>query len=362
MNLTLARLTRYTADLSREPDARLLGAFLDGNQGAFRELVERHASLVFGVCQRILRHQQDAEDAFQAVFIVLARRAANVWPQDAVGSWLYGVATRVALKARTLRNRRQCREQALVEVPGPSATPVEPDVANVIDRALRKLPEIYRAAIVACDLEGLSRKDAASRLGWTEGTLSGRLARARKLLADRLRKAEVVYPAALSAALGVSASVRGGLMRSTLDLAFSSLDLPHSVAPLIHGVTPGMALFHHKTLIAALLVAGTLGVGAWTAGAGDGPAGATSAIQPTPIAAQASLSADVKRIQEELKLLEREIASLLDVAKQAGDNPPEDVKRRLQEAEARLADLRKRLADGANNPIRRRTSRNAFPH
>ena len=210
MNPTLTRLTRLIGNLSREPDGRLLALFLAGNQVAFRELVDRHAPLVFGVCNRILRHHQDAEDAFQAVFIVLARRAADVWPQDAVGSWLYGVASRVALKARTQRTRRWSREEAIEEVVQPCGPTSEPDTTEVVDRAVRKLPEVYRAAVVACDLEGLSRKDAARRLGWTEGTLSGRLARARKLLADRLRKAGIACPlAGLAAVLGTDSTCPG---------------------------------------------------------------------------------------------------------------------------------------------------------
>src|SRR5437764_597050 len=195
MNATLARLTRLAADPPRETDARLLDRFLAGSQPAFRELVGRHGPLVFAVCNRVLRHRQDAEDAFQAVFLVLARRAADVWPRDAVGSWLYGVAYRVALKARSVRARRRGRERPLEEVARPDPLGLEPDTTEVIDRAVRKLPEVYRAAVVACDLEGLSRKAAAGQLGWTEGTLSGRLARARKLLADRLRKAGVALPA-----------------------------------------------------------------------------------------------------------------------------------------------------------------------
>ncbi|HVL13664.1 MAG TPA: RNA polymerase sigma factor, partial [Gemmata sp.] len=203
MHATLTRLRRLAADLAPESDGRLLDAYLRGGEGAFRELVRRHGGLVYGVCHRVLRHRQDAEDAFQATFLVLARRAADVWPRDAVASWLHGVAYRVALKARSLRARRQARELPVVDLPRPPRAMPEPDLAEVIDRAVRKLPEVYRAAVVACDLEGLSRRDAAERLGWKEGTLSGRLARARQLLADRLRKVGLSLPAGgVAAALG----------------------------------------------------------------------------------------------------------------------------------------------------------------
>src|SRR5947209_20518994 len=105
MGRILTRLTRAAATTSA--DAQLVEAFLSGrDEQAFGGLVERHGSMVFAVCMRVLRHRQDAEDAFQATFLVLARRAADVWPLSAVGSWLYGVAYRVALKARSLRERR----------------------------------------------------------------------------------------------------------------------------------------------------------------------------------------------------------------------------------------------------------------
>ena len=107
MNATLARLSRLAVDLCREPDALLLDRFLAGSEPAFRELVARHGPLVYGICNRVLRHRQDAEDALQAVFLVLAHRAADVWPRDAVGAWLYGVAYRVAQKARVMRQANE---------------------------------------------------------------------------------------------------------------------------------------------------------------------------------------------------------------------------------------------------------------
>src|SRR4051812_20581571 len=107
MNRMLNQLVRAATDPARGGDARLLDTFLtDRNESAFAALVFRHGPMVLAACRRILRHRQDAEDAFQATFLVLARRAADVWPREAVGSWLYGVACRVAAKARTVRTRR----------------------------------------------------------------------------------------------------------------------------------------------------------------------------------------------------------------------------------------------------------------
>src|SRR3954466_8467166 len=140
MNRTLASLTRAAAP--QPADGPLLDAFVAGRDpGAFDGLVRRHGPMVLAVGLRVLRHRQDAEDAFQATFLVLARRAADVWPRDAVGAWLYGVACRVAWKARTTRTRRQAREHALAaNPPAPASSPPEPDLAEAIDRAMRKLP------------------------------------------------------------------------------------------------------------------------------------------------------------------------------------------------------------------------------
>ena len=104
MNRVLSRLTRAAVDPASRPDGRLIEAFLtERSEAAFRELVARHGELVFAVCNRILRHRQDAEDAFQAVFLVLARRAADVWPREALGAWLHGVAHRDPMQPRGQR-------------------------------------------------------------------------------------------------------------------------------------------------------------------------------------------------------------------------------------------------------------------
>ena len=284
MNRTLSRLTRAASDLTRLADAELLAAFLDDRaDAAFDSLVRRHGPMVFAVCRRVLRHQQDAEDAFQATFLVLARRAADVWPRDAVGSWLHGVAYRVSLKARAVRARHHVREQPLNGTDVAAAASPSLDLAEVLDRVIGKLPEVYRAAVVACDLEGLSRREAAERLGWKEGTLSGRLARARQLLAVRLRRMGLTLPLAGVAAILGTSELAGGMSANLIELTVRAAllsggnlatEVSAPVAALTEGVVRGMFLTKLKTAMAAALAVGALGFGMWSAtGAGDGPGG-----------------------------------------------------------------------------------------
>jgi RNA polymerase sigma factor (sigma-70 family) len=284
VNATLARLTRLTPDPLVVGDGPLLDAFLAGDQSAFAVLVRRHAGLVFATCRRVLRHQQDAEDAFQATFLVLARRAADVWPREAVGSWLFGVARRVALKARTVRGRRRRREQPFEEGAGAERSAPEVDLAEVVQRVVCKLPEVYRAAVIACDLEGLSRKAAAERLGWSEGTLSGRLARARQLLANRLRRLGLSLPVGLAGVLATSETVSAGVIRTTIDLGTGTAAVGASgpVAALTEGVVRSMSLFQFKTMAAAVFVACAVGFGALAAAGTGTRAGAEAGAQDRP--------------------------------------------------------------------------------
>jgi RNA polymerase sigma factor (sigma-70 family) len=295
VNATIARLTRLTAAPHGGADGPLLDAFLRGDHGAFAELVHRHAGLVFAACRRVLGHRQDAEDAFQATFLVLARRAADVWPREAVGSWLFGVAHRVALKARATRARIASRLQAhpLDEVPGAPAGAPECDAAELVQRAVAGLPPVYRAAVVACDLEGLSRKDAAARLGWSEGTLSGRLARARELLARRLRRTGLALPAAGLVLLGAPDTAPAATVRSAIDLATcATATVGAPVAALTEGLVRSMVLFKMKATAAVVFAACALGFGAFAA-SGSGPGGGAgdqkqsqSQSPPAPVAAK----------------------------------------------------------------------------
>jgi RNA polymerase sigma factor (sigma-70 family) len=173
-------------------DQQLLGQFISGRgdsaEAAFAVLVERHGTLVLGVCRRVLGNREAAEDAFQATFLVLARKASTVAQRNHLDRWLYGVALRAALDARARANRQKAREKRVGA--SPSVEPPDQTVANelraILDEELAQLPERYRSALLLCELEGLSRREAASRLGVSEGTLSSRLARAKEKLKDRL--------------------------------------------------------------------------------------------------------------------------------------------------------------------------------
>src|SRR5262249_52778872 len=150
-------------------------------------IVRRHGPMVYGVCRRLLRHEADAEDAFQATFLVLLRKADAVRPRSMLGNWLHGVAWNVTLRSRD-RKRRQEAGDRRHQAGASGFGPLSPDscllvkeLNSVLDQELNRLPAAYRAAVVACDLEGQTRKEAAGRLGWSEGTVASRLARGRAL-------------------------------------------------------------------------------------------------------------------------------------------------------------------------------------
>jgi RNA polymerase sigma factor (sigma-70 family) len=195
-------------------DGQLLESYVRSREeAAFAALVHRHGPMVWGVCRRVLRGHQDAEDAFQATFLVLARKAAAVVPREMVANWLYGVAHRTALKARATAARRGARERQVAAMPEPAGERQQlwDDLQPLLDQELSRLPHKYRAVLVLCHLEGKTRKEAARQLRVPEGTVGSRLATARGMLAKRLaRRGLAVSGAALAAVLapkGASASV-----------------------------------------------------------------------------------------------------------------------------------------------------------
>src|SRR5437764_9132812 len=171
-------------------DGELLGRFVAArDEAAFEALVHRHGPMVLGICRRLLGNGPDAEDAFQATFLILARKASSVVKRDAVGSWLFAVAQRTAREARAVLARRRSRERQVDEMPHPEVHPAEPDDWRpILDREVARLPQKYRDAIVLYHLEGWPHREAASKLGVPEGTLSSRLVKGRRLLARRLAR------------------------------------------------------------------------------------------------------------------------------------------------------------------------------
>jgi RNA polymerase sigma factor (sigma-70 family) len=173
------------------PDGRLLARYVaTRDESAFAALVERYGPLVLGVCERVLQHAQDAEDAFQATFLVLARRAASLDGCGPLGNWLYAVAYRTALNTRQRATRRRARELQVRDMSIVPAGEEEPwsDLRPLLDEELNQLPEKYRAPLVLCFLQGKSHVEAARELGWPSGSMSRRMHRARELLRKRLAR------------------------------------------------------------------------------------------------------------------------------------------------------------------------------
>src|SRR5262245_22318915 len=183
-------------------DAQLLERFTrDREEQAFAALVHRHGPLVLGVCQRILQHRHDAEDAFQATFLVLARRAAAIRQPDSLAAWLHGIALRVArTMKRDAGKRRQLQQHAAPPVPQGPPDPCLRELQAVLDEELQRLPENHRQPLLLCYFQGLTQEEAARQLGWPRGTLKRRLERGRELLKVRLIRRGLSLGAALIAA------------------------------------------------------------------------------------------------------------------------------------------------------------------
>jgi RNA polymerase sigma factor (sigma-70 family) len=254
----LLRARRAAGTGDRELLARLVAGRDDA---AFTELVRRYGPMVWGVCRRVLRHEQDAEDAFQATFVVLARKAGTVRAGSSLASWLYGVAHRVAVRARADAARRRRHECAAALPAGATADLRWDDVRAVLDEELARLPEHYRAPLLLCYLEGLTQDEAARALGWSDGTLRGRLQRGRERLRARLSRRGLSLSAALcagtlaadAAAAPPTALVAAALRAAARDRTGRVAALAASAA---QGVTPGWVKFAAPLLLAVAVVAG----------------------------------------------------------------------------------------------------------
>jgi RNA polymerase sigma factor (sigma-70 family) len=205
-------------------DSLLLERFAQQrDETAFEALLHRHGPLVFGVCRRLLGDVHDAEDAFQATFLILARKAGGIGQRALLGNWLYGVAYKVAARARKKSMRRRVREKNdadLAEIPN-RLLPVEPDLAPLLHEELHRLPDKYRGPIVLCYLEGKTNEEAACQLNWPVGTVKGRLNRARALLRKRLARRGVALTAGLLAANTLTVKAPSALLQETFQAALS---------------------------------------------------------------------------------------------------------------------------------------------
>jgi RNA polymerase sigma-70 factor (ECF subfamily) len=254
-------------------DGQLLECYLSRRvEAAFEALVRRHGPMVFGVCRRVLHHHQDSEDAFQATFLVLARKAASIVPPEMVGNWLYGVAYRTARNAKRAAARRRIHERQVIEMSEPVVSQEHggPELRHLLDQELSGLPDKHRAPLLLCALEGKTEKEAARQLGWPQGTLSGRLSRAKAMLAKRLAQRGLVLSAGLTTGMlaqGAAATVvPPSLLVSTVKAAmpFAARQaaaaglVSAEVAALTQGVLTAMFVSKLKVATAVLLAAAVL--------------------------------------------------------------------------------------------------------
>ncbi len=313
------------------PEAELLHRYTAcSDEGAFAALVERHGPMVLAICRRILRHTQDAEDAFQATFLVLARKAGAIRKHESVGGWLHSVAFRVAHKLRANQMRRKHHETAPTNIEPPvSADDLSwREVQVVVGEELNRLAAKHRSPLVLCYLEGKSRDEAAEQLGLTLSVFRGRLERAREALRARLKRRGLSLSAALLA-VGVAetgrAAVPAALLSSTVQAASSAAPLTAAAgatpqaAALAQGVLNAMLASKAKFAAVAVLSLTLLGTGAgvvtYRTFAGDGPGGGGGGIAPPQLpAAPQRDDMDPVKLKREIERLRLELeATKLDL-------------------------------------------------
>jgi RNA polymerase sigma factor (sigma-70 family) len=248
-------------------DGQLLQRYVEsGDRAALAALVERHGAMVFGVCRRALGNVHDAEDAFQAVFLLLVHKASAIAQCESVGSWLHGVAYRTALKARRAAAvRRRARERQLAASTVAPAVPdiLERELRAILDEEIARLPERYRLPVILCYLEGKTHAEAARLLGCPLGTVATQLARARARLRPRLERRGITLPVGVLTVLLVEqapAAVPAALVLTTLQIAFSGAAGP-AVTALTKGVFMTLTMTKVRLTTIMLLMLSLAGTG-----------------------------------------------------------------------------------------------------
>ena len=329
----LMRHLRHTALLGLA-DQDLLDAFVSRHEeAAFEALLKRHGPMVLAVCRRVLGNAHDVEDAFQAVFLVLVRKAASIHRRELLGNWLYGVAYRTAQNAKATNARRRIKErQAAARFP-----PREVASAVDLDKELSALPDKYRVPVVLCELEGRPRREVARLLGIAEGTLSSRLATARKMLAKRLRRHGSMLPGALPG------TVPAGLLASTLKAATlvaagreATGVISASVLALTEGVVKAMFVSKLKVFVAVLIVGGTLGLGTGRL--------TYTALAQDPKGQPVTRASGIEEESPQAAGDSRNSAQDLEAAKAAVNQAKADLRKMEAELKARQRDLSRKQA------------------
>ena len=275
-------------------DRTLLERFVTvRDEAAFEVLVRRHGPMVLGVCRRVLGNVQDAEDAFQATFLVLARRAHSLRNRDLLANWLYGVANRSARKARAIAARRSFHERQASPMATSALAPNEEDWGEtraLLDKELEHLPSKYRMPLILCYLEGMTNEEAAAKLGWPVGSMSYRLARGRELLRQRLAQRGHALPSAAFAVMlarnTAPSTLPSSLVKATVDAALGNGAHSRSVAILLDAILKSMSRFRlaaYAVLLAAILLGLTIG-GMVYAFSDRSPRSATQGESPTSVA------------------------------------------------------------------------------
>ncbi len=292
-------------------DAQLVENFVARrDEASFEVLVWRHGAMVFALCQRILRDAHEAEDAFQAAFLVFARKAGGIGRGEAVAPWLYKVAYRIALRLRAARAKRGVPGEPPAGLPAPTGDDTDwHDLRPVLDDEIARLPEKYRAPFVLCYLEGRTNEEAAAQLGCPKGTVLSRLSRGRERLRARLSRRGVALTAtALALTLShnaAQASVPAALVSPTVGAAVpfaagtaTTQIVSPSVAALTTGALKAMTLVKIKVATAVLALA-MLGTGlVWAANGGETPAPVATAPVAPPTDEPLATPADEDRDRE----------------------------------------------------------------
>ncbi len=282
-------------------DRDLLDRFASHNdEPAFEELLQRHGPLVLRVCRAVLHDAHLAEDAFQATFLILSRKARSIRQDTNAASWLYKVAYRVALRARAASVQRQQREAQVPFRPSPdSLTEVSwREVQQVLEEELQRLPEKYQMPIVLCCLQGHARDEAAQLLGWSSGQLKARLERGREVLRTRLARRGIALSAVLGATLVAADTLRAAVPRELTSAtvragcAWKAGNLSPRVLTLVRAGSRSLLLMRLNVVIPVLLLATLFAAGAGLLSRSPGPNPTAPPDAPRRISGQPAVLAD----------------------------------------------------------------------